>query len=270
MAAILISSPMTKHLTHRTFVAGETATPRVRPAGDLRMDWRHALRALRRLLADTDDTVQAFEILRALNGRATARNYRRLVRTPEGGRIAYERAEFSRRLADEAWLAALPAGSVGAAYRDWARAEAVTSEGLVEVSRVGVARIEEPHPYAWFARRTRDVHDVWHVLTGYGRESLGEACLVAFSYAQTGGLGWAVIGLGAALRYRDGRGWPARRALLEGYRRGRGARWLLGEDYERLMREPLGQARERLGLATPGRVYSAIAPEVRAGYGRRA
>jgi ubiquinone biosynthesis protein COQ4 len=35
------------------------------------------------------------------------------------------------------------------------------------------------------------VHDIWHVLTGYRRDALGEACLVAFSYAQTRGLGWA-------------------------------------------------------------------------------
>ena len=38
-------------------------------------------------------------------------------------------------------------------------------------------------------------------MTGYrADESLGEAALVAFSYAQTGGLGWAFIAVAAALR----------------------------------------------------------------------
>ena len=37
-----------------------------------KMDLPHALRALRKLLADKDDTVQVFEIMRALNGGSTA------------------------------------------------------------------------------------------------------------------------------------------------------------------------------------------------------
>ena len=28
------------------------------------------------------------------------------------------------------------------------------------------------------------MHDLWHVVTGYGRDELGEACLLAFTYAQ--------------------------------------------------------------------------------------
>src|SRR3546814_6729209 len=47
----------------------------------------------------------------------------------------------------------------------------------------------------------RSVHDICHVMTGYkADESLGEACLVAFSYAQVGGLGWAWIAGAASLK----------------------------------------------------------------------
>ncbi|MDE2488356.1 MAG: ubiquinone biosynthesis protein, partial [Alphaproteobacteria bacterium] len=97
-----------------------------------------------------------------------------------------------------------------------------------------------------------------------GRDALGEACLVAFSYAQTRGLGWAFIAVGAALRSRKVKGHPYVRAIWEGYRRGRAAAWLLGEDYERLMAEPMESARRRLGLAAPG-VYQAIPAEARDG-----
>ena len=230
-----------------------------------RLEWGRALGALRRLLADNEDTAQVFEVMRALNGRANARNYARLLATAEGGRLAWERLELARLLMDEAWLAALPAGSVGAAYRDFVRAERLSAEGLAQVSREGLAQIEERHPYAWFGRRTRDIHDIWHVLTGYGRDPLGEACLVAFSFAQTRGVGWALIALGAALRGRPGR-YPVKRAIWQGYRRGRAARWLLGEDYERLLREPLEAARRRLGI-TPPSVYDAIPPQGRAAPG---
>jgi len=109
---------------------------------------------------------------------------------------------------------------------------------------------------AWFGRRTRDVHDIWHVLTGYHRDGMGEACLVAFSYAQTRGLGWAFIAVGAALRRRGAR-YPYRKAIWQGYRRGRRAAWLLGEDYERLLAEPLEAARRRLNL-TPPTIYDSI------------
>lgn len=226
-----------------------------RPVGT-RLEWGRALRALRRLLADHDDTAQVFEIMRALNGRANARNYRRLLASGGGGRLAFERLELAELLMDEAWLKALPQGSVGAAYRDFVRAERLSAAGLAEVSRQRLAQIEQAHPYAWFGRRTRDVHDVWHVLSGYGRDPLGEACLVAFSYAQTKGLGWALIALAVAIRARSG---PVRRAIWQGFRRGRAARWLLGEDYERLLREPLETARRRLGLTAPTAYQAVVA-----------
>jgi ubiquinone biosynthesis protein COQ4 len=226
-----------------------------------RLEWGRALRALRRLFADSNDTAQVFEIMRALNGRANVRNYQRLLTTHEGGRIAYERVELADFLMDDAWLDALPAGSVGASYRDFVRAERLSAEGLAEVSRQRLAQIEHAHPYAWFGRRIRDTHDLWHVLTGYGRDPLGEACLVAFSYAQTKGPGWALIASGAAFRSRSG---PVRRAIWQGFRRGRASAWLPGEDYEKLLREPLETARRRLGLAAPPAAYLAVlAPGLR-------
>jgi ubiquinone biosynthesis protein COQ4 len=231
--------------------------PSDRRAGKPKLDWVHAFRSLRRLLADKEDTTQVFEIMRALNGASTARGYLRLLETPHGGRIAYEREELADRLMDDAFLDSLPEGSVGAAYRDFVRAERLSAEGLAEVSRVGAKEIEEAHPYAWFGRRTRDVHDIWHILSGYGRDALGEACLVAFSYAQTRGLGWALIGAGAAWRSLSGPKMPYRKAIWQGYQRGKAAKWLLGEDYVRLLAEPLDEARRRLNIA-PATIYDSI------------
>jgi hypothetical protein len=39
------------------------------------------------------------------------------------------------------------------------------------------------------------------------------------------------------------------KAIWEGYRNGRRAAWLQGEDYERLLAEPLAATRDRLGIA---------------------
>lgn len=238
----------------------------LRPArqGPPRLEWGQALKSLRRLLSDKEDTTAVFEIMRALNGTATAKAYHRLIESPKGGRIAYERAEFAQRLMDDAWLDSLPKGSVGAAYRNFVRSERLSAEGLAEVSRIDGVHIDEPHPYAWMGRRTRDVHDVWHILSGYHRDGLGEACLVAFSYAQTKGLGWLLIALGAASKVGRSPKHPYRKAIWQGYLRGKRAAWLLGEDYERLMAEPLESARRRLNI-TPPTLYDAIPPEARDG-----
>ncbi len=99
----------------------------------------------------------------------------------------------------------------------------------------------------------RDTHDIWHVLTGYkADEHLGEACLVAFSYAQVGGLGWALIASAASLKsLRETKGTLFAKAVWEGYRHGRAARWISGEDYLTLLHEPIEAARRRLGIREP-------------------
>jgi ubiquinone biosynthesis protein COQ4 len=235
-------------------LAPPASAPAFLPA---RRQWGAALKALRRLLTDKEDTGQVFEIMRALNGDSNARNYARLLGTAEGGRIAYERVELAPRLMDDAWLDSLAAGTVGAAYRDFVRSENLSAEGLAEASRQGQWRVDQPHPFAWFGRRMRDSHDVWHILSGYHRDGLGEACLVAFSFAQTGGLGWGLIAVGAGLRALRSGGWAHVRAIWQGYKRGKAVQWLPGEDYLSLMREPLELARRRLSI-TPPTVYASI------------
>jgi ubiquinone biosynthesis protein COQ4 len=217
-----------------------------------RRDWRTAFEAIRKLLANGDDTTQVFRIMRALNVGNAPMNYAKLIATAEGGRMAYERVELAQRLVDKAYVAQFSPGTVGAAYRHFLETTGYSAEGLAEVSRVN--REEDMlHPYAWFGRRVRDTHDIWHVLTGYkADESLGEASLVAFSYAQVGGLGWALIGGAAAFKSLSVTGNTLfARAVWEGYRNGRKAKWISGEDYEKLLHEPIDAARARLGIVTP-------------------
>ena len=231
------------------------------PLPSPRLDWPAAFGGLRKLLADKNDTLAVFTIMRALNGKSAVKGYRRLISTPQGGRLAYERVELARKLCDPAYVASFPEGSVGAAYRAWLAQTGYSADGLVAISQAEAPSRDAPHPNAWFGRRVRDSHDLWHVLTGYkADEGLGEACLVAFSYAQTRGLGWAMIATGAALR--SGIGGPQAKAIREGYRHGKAAAWLPGEDVEALLREPLDAARRRLNIATP-KAYDAVPPEIR-------
>ncbi|WP_315761877.1 Coq4 family protein [Sphingomonas sp. Y38-1Y] len=224
------------------------------PGRPLKRDWRTAWIALRKLLRNAEDTGQVFRIMRALNADTSHKNYTRLLRTAEGGRIALRHVELAERFSDRAWLQALPEGSVGAAYRDFLARTGFSAQGLADISYAENADFRDSdHPYAWFGRRERDIHDIWHVLTGYtAEEPLGEACLVAFSYAQTRGLGWGAIGLAAALKSVKITGDTRfAKAVWEGYRHGKRAAWLHGEDYEALLAEPLDAARRRLRIEAP-------------------
>ena len=108
---------------------------------------------------------------------------------------------------------------------------------------------------------------MWHVLSGYGRDALGEASLVAFSYAQTKSHGFGLIALAGALKLRqEVPGQPMMRAVWQAYRNGAKAAWLPGEDYVRLLAEPLSAARTRLNIAEPT-VYHAVPSDLRNGNG---
>jgi ubiquinone biosynthesis protein COQ4 len=221
--------------------------------GNTKRDWRGAFRSVRQLLRDPNDTPAVFRIMAALNGGTSAKNYHRLLQTPEGGRIAYRRPELVELLTDRAFLARFEPGTVGAAYRAFLDKTGYSANGLADVSREVHGERFVDHPYAWFGRRERDLHDVWHVLTGYQADDpLGELCLVAFSYAQTRGLGWGFIALAGSLKsLREPHGKLVRRAVREGYAHGRAAKWLHLEDIEVLFAEPIEAARARLKIAAP-------------------
>ncbi|MDQ2763734.1 MAG: Coq4 family protein [Pseudomonadota bacterium] len=217
-----------------------------------RRDWRTAFDAIRKLMANGDDTTQVFRIMRALNVGNAPMNYARFIATEQGGRLAYQRAELAQVFAQPGYAKQFAPGTVGATYNHFLESTGYSADGLAEVSRIN-AEEELHHPYAWFGRRVRDTHDIWHVLTGYkADESMGEAALVAFSYAQVGGLGWALIGTAAALKSIRVTGSRLfAKAVWEGYRNGRKAKWISGEDYEQLLREPIDAARARLNIVTP-------------------
>jgi ubiquinone biosynthesis protein COQ4 len=228
-----------------------------------RRNWPAAFAALRRLLADKDSTGEVFNIMQALNGDATWRSYHRLLTTVEGGQLAYRREEIASLLSDRAWLASLPADSLGRAYLAHVEANNISAEGLIQVSSQVMKGVE--HPVAWFGRRIRDVHDLWHVLAGYGTDGLGEACLVAFSFRQTGGLGWGFIAAGAALVSRKApERHPYVRAIFEGYQRGRRCAWLGQLDYAALLPQPLEAVRASLNLAAP-HIYNSIPADAKMG-----
>ena len=72
---------------------------------------------------------------------------------------------------------------------------------------------------------------------------------MAFTYAQTNNRGVGFITLMALYKTRAH---PAlRRVIVDGYRRGRRAAWLVEQPWEALLGEPLAGVRKRLALGDP-------------------
>lgn len=220
-----------------------------------------ALRAMRNLVRDREDTKQAFLLIEALRGKTTLRQFARFRQSETGRAILAERRNLLARLSDRAGLAALPPGSLGRAYYEFMASENLSAEALAELSKI--QRPLSGDELTWFRERNREMHDLLHVTAGYGRDPLGEACVLAFSYAQTGLKGFAVIATVAAFRIaRRLRGQHVMRAVLDAYRQGKRADWLIGADWETLLSQPLDAVRAQFRVAAPT-YYPQILPSLR-------
>src|SRR5262249_31579596 len=209
-----------------------------------------ALRAVRKLMCNREDTQQVFLLIEALRGKTTLRQLARFRQTETGRVVLRENRRLLDRLNDRVSLAALPISTLGRAYYDFTAAENLSTEGLVELSQI--TRPPAPDEVTFFRERNREMHDLLHVVTGYGRDPLGEACLVAFSFAQTGLKGFALIAIFAARRIAHSQsGRPVRRAVFEGYRRGRTVGWLPGADWEALLSQPVDAIRAQFAVKPP-------------------
>lgn len=209
-----------------------------------------ALKAIRRLINDPEDTAQVFTIVRALAGASIERGYRRFVKLPVGRRVIDEQRELLDALRDRQVLAELPTGSLGRAYLNFVESENLSADGLVEASESDQERWLDPDMER-YGKRLRDQHDLWHTVTGYGRDELGELCLLAFTYAQTRNRGIGFIVLVGSLKMREAVGRGVFRAVRRGYRDGRRAGWLPGQDWEALLSRPLDEVRRELRIEEP-------------------
>ncbi|MCA9583739.1 MAG: hypothetical protein KC657_00100 [Myxococcales bacterium] len=205
-----------------------------------------ALRALRALAEDPDDLPRVFTVIESLPGRAPVRTAARTRATPEGARLLADKPDLRALLSDRDALLAMPEGSLGRAYAEMTAREGISADGIVEANERGHVAVagNVDRDVTWMNDRMRDTHDLWHVVTGYGTDVLGETGLLAFSYAQTRHPGVALI-LGLAIVKRV----PGVAAIIkDGFRRGRRAGWMPAARWEELLPLPLADVRARLGV----------------------
>lgn len=217
---------------------------------------RATLHALRQLVADPDDTPRVFEITRALGLRSLRRGALRFKATPVGRRILAERIDLIDTLRDRAALAKLAPGTLGRAYHDFVYRENLSADGLVEASMAGGSHTHfDDADMRRYAERLREQHDLWHTLTGYGRDPFGEVCLLAFTYAQTRNKGLGLITLAGTWKGFQKAGSQVPKAIWAAYQAGRHASWLPEQDWERLLHLGVDDVRRQLAIRPPAPAY---------------
>ena len=234
-----------------------TAIP-LRSAQASRMRWRTALGALQALLPDPDDTARAVDVILAIGGRDFERTLRRFAASPAGRALLAEQPSLAGALSDQAALTRMPPDSLGRAYLDYLADTGFRTTGLIDLQHETRRRWQAQHGLppldpvrSWFADRIGLVHDLAHVVTGYGTDDLGEATLLAFSQGQSGGRANALLTAGAFFEVFRSRGRPWLRYVTRAYRRGRRAQSLVALPWEEMLPMRLSTVRRLAGLGQP-------------------
>lgn len=214
-----------------------------------------ARRALRDLEENgPDDTVSAIKVIQAYSGRSGERLFKRFKNSPRGQKLLREKSDLFELMHDTERLRAMPEGSLGKAIGDWYHVEEISAQGLADASEAalresGPRRAKPTGDVELFGSRLRDLHDVFHVLAGYGRDLRGESAVLAFTIPQTRSTGIAYL----VWRSLRSAGWNSYegKMIREGFRRGRQCQWLVDQDWEELFPRPIDEVREELGVGPP-------------------
>jgi ubiquinone biosynthesis protein COQ4 len=213
-----------------------------------------AFRHFRQLIADKEDTEQVFHIIEAMRGKDFTRRARDFIKSEGGQRILAEERDLPAILDDHDRLRQMPKGSLADHYVRFMEAEGLTAAGLVaEYEKFAGGDKRYGDLLEVYGNRLRDTHDLSHVLTGYGRDALGEECLLAFSYSQNGNIG--VIGIAYAgtfeLRKHLPPGTRNFAAVREGQRNGKAALDIAAQPMVPLLEKPIEDVRAELGIREP-------------------
>lgn len=212
-----------------------------------------AVRNFQMLMKDKEDTAAVFRIFESLPSKDFLPRIAELSLSDRGEELRRTEPRLPEILDDHAALRRTPKGSLAHAYCDFMESEGLTAAGLVaESERSGRPRF--PDLVEWYLNRSRDTHDMFHVLTGYGRDALGEASVLLFTHGQNPSQGHLLIGYAGAANIKKmakGTKAPVFGAVREAHRIGKGAPPLIDQPIRQLLERPLEEVRSALRIPSP-------------------
>ena len=223
---------------------------RPKPVFQFAKAWHH----FRILIKDKEQTEHIVAIVDTLPWRGLGERASAFLSTERGRAIFQAEPYLPDFLDDHAALRRTPKGSFAHAYCDFMEREGLSAAGMVAATS---ARDADQRLFndgvAWYIDRLRDFHDIVHILTGYGRDLLGEQSVLAFTYHQRpcpGNLflAWAgVVMMKAKMKTRA----PIVRALREARRNGKQCPHIVEQPIQDLFAMPLDRVRAMFNVPEP-------------------
>lgn len=212
-----------------------------------------AVKNFQALIKDKEDTSLVFKIFESLPSKDFLPRVQDLALSERGEYLRANEYSLAEYLDDHATLRRTPKGSLAHAYCDFMEAEGLSAAGLTaEYERAG--RPKYPDLVEWFIDRSRDTHDLFHILTGYGRDALGEQCVLLFTHGQAPSQGHLLIGYAGAAniaRMAKGSKAPIFGAVRQAHRTGKGAPSLISQPIRQLLERPLDEVRAAMHIPEP-------------------
>lgn len=214
--------------------------------------WTRAMRSLAHVLSDPSATDQVIEFLQLANTGALPDRASAFFADPRGAKLYAEQRKIDSRTVDVDELLALPEDTLGHAYASFLRSRGLSPEVFDEAPE----GVSDPK-LAYMLQRSRQTHDLWHVVTGCETDPAGEIALQAFTYAQIHAPGNAILAIAGAIKgFRRKPGIV--RDVVALFRTGARANRLSAFPWEDHWATPLTEVRAMLGLpARPVRRHAA-------------
>ncbi|MBX7527090.1 Coq4 family protein [Qipengyuania vesicularis] len=211
-----------------------------------------AFHHFRELLKDKEDTAEVFKIFESLPSKTFMPRVRALTLSEHGEKLRADEPFLPPILDDHDALRKLPEGSVAHSYCDFMESEGLSAAGLVEeAEKLGNPKYGDL--VEWFGFRQRDTHDLMHVLTGYGRDGLGEQCVLLFTHGQSPSHGHLLIGYAGAVQIKKTvkSAAPVFKACRQAHKTGKACPPLVGMSIRELLAMDLQEARAKLNIPDP-------------------
>lgn len=203
-----------------------------------------------------------FRLLRPFHGPEFDAIYARCRADPTARRLLAAGRSLQPALLDFERLRALPVGTLGREYLRFVEDNGLDIVSFAEASLRHMAREDYATEDAWvLANRMRDIHELIHVVSGYGTDVLGEMCELVFNLREDPRpkAAWFAVRTNIAKFRRMGAS-HAEGAIRTAAERGRRTHLLVGADWEGLLDRPLVEVRQELGVSPPPDYVPVLSP----------
>ncbi|WP_238339264.1 ubiquinone biosynthesis protein COQ4 [Novosphingobium ginsenosidimutans] len=221
---------------------------------EMRYDLPKAWRNFRELVKDKEDTSKVTPIFEALPWRGVYDAALSFLKTERAQEIRRKEPSLMKLLDDHETLRKMHKGSLAHVYCDFMEREGLSAHGLVdELDKDRPLNFYWEDQVTWYFNRMRDTHDLMHILSGFGRDALGEQCVLAFTYSQQPSPAHLFLGYAGAVEIakRKTVKVPVFRAVREAQKMGKACPRLVEMCISDLLPLPIEEVRAKLNIKPP-------------------